>query len=174
MRRGFNIRLFTMDGFQSADTLQIMEAHGIETDRVSTDLSEEPWRALRNLAYEDRLRAHKDPLLVIELAGLSKLPNGKIDHPADGSKDMADAVACAASGAIVLGGQEDPSGARAYLSGEWPLPEPGEQMPMGMPGAGALAFGGELPDYVSAAAPAQVSGDGWLFQDTGETFTGMP
>ena len=112
IRRGFNVRRATMDGFQSVDGMQILETHGIETDRVSTDLSETPWRALRDLAYEDRLRGHKDPLLLIELAGLSKLPNGKIDHPADGSKDMADAVACACEGAVLLGGREDPSGAQ--------------------------------------------------------------
>lgn len=173
MRRGFAIRLFTMDGFQSADTLQIMESHGIETDRVSTDLSEEPWRALRNLAYEDRLRGHKDPLLVTELAGLSKLPNGKIDHPADGSKDMADAVACACTGAIVLGGAEDPSGARAYLAGEWEMPERPEELPVGMTGLGALEFDSELPDYVTTESPAQIAGAGWLFADTGDAYGGM-
>jgi Intein splicing domain/HNH endonuclease len=157
----------------SADSLQIFEAHGIETDRVSTDLSEEPWRALRNLAYEDRLRGYKDPLLLAELAGLSKLPNGKIDHPADGSKDVADAVACACTGAIVLGGQEDPTGARAWVSGGWVTPERPGELPEGMPsGTGALAFDGELPDY-HAAVPSQVGGDGWLFSDTGEAYTGM-
>jgi hypothetical protein len=173
MRRGFAIRLFTMDGFQSADTLQIMESHGIETDRVSTDLSEEPWRALRNLAYEDRLRAYKDPLLLAELEGLSKLPNGKIDHPADGSKDMADAVACACTGAIVLGGAEDPSGDRAYLSGEWVQPERPDELPAGMPGLGALTFDSDLPDY-ETVVPSQVEGDGWLFHEAGEQYTGMP
>jgi hypothetical protein len=173
IRRGFNIRLATMDGWQSVDSMQIIETHGIETDRVSTDLSEEPWRALRDLAYEDRLRGFKDPLLVVELAGLSKLPNGKIDHPADGSKDVADAVACACTGAIVLGGAEDPSGARAYQSADWPVPEP-EELPAGMPGAmPALAFEGELPDYVSAASPDQAGGPGWLFADTGESYGGM-
>jgi hypothetical protein len=173
MRRGFNIRRATMDGFQSADSLQILETHGIETDRVSTDLSEEPWRALRDLAYEDRLRGWKDQLLVTELAGLSKLPNGKIDHPADGSKDVADAVACACTGAIVLGGREDPSGARAYLSAGWELQQQPEELPVGMPsGARHLSYGADLPDY-ETAVPSQVGGDGWLFADTGEAYTGM-
>jgi hypothetical protein len=150
-----------------------MEAHGIETDRVSTDLSEEPWRALRNLAYEDRLRGHKDPLLVIELAGLSKLPNGKIDHPADGSKDVADAVACACDGAIVLGGSEDPSGERAYLSAEWPQPEPLGEMPVGIPDRlSTLAWDGEVQPY-DERVPSQLAGDGWIFMDTGEAYRGM-
>jgi hypothetical protein len=161
-----------MDGFQSVDGLQILEAHGIETDRVSTDLSEEPWRVLRNLAYEDRLRGFKDPLLLVELAGLSKLPNGKIDHPADGSKDIADSVACACAGAVLLGGQEDPSGARAYVTAGWPLIQ-AEEMPAGMPGsARSLAYDADLPDY-ETAVPSQVGGDGWLFADTGEAYTGQ-
>lgn len=173
IRRGFNIRRATMDGFQSVDSLQILETHGIETDRVSTDLSEDPWRTLRDLAYEDRLCGYKDPLLLIELAGLSKLPNGKIDHPADGSKDMADAVACACAGAVLLGGSEDPSGARAYASAGWPLPELPEDLPIGMPGgARHLGFEAELPDYVSAG-PEQISGPGWLFADTGEAYGGQ-
>jgi hypothetical protein len=171
IRRGFNVRRATMDNFQSADSLQILEAHGIETDRVSTDLSEEPWRALRNLAYEDRLRGYKDELLLIELAGLSKLPNGKIDHPADGSKDVADAVACACTGAIVLGGSEDPSGVRAFVSSGWAHPEP-EEMPVGMGGLKSLAFDGELPDY-DVNVPSQVAGPGWLFADTGEAYGGQ-
>lgn len=172
IRRGFNVRRFTMDGFQSVDTLQILEAHGLETERVSTDLSEDPWRTLRDLAYEDRLRGWKDPLFVAELAGLSKLPNGKIDHPADGSKDVADAVACACVGAVVLGGAEDPSGAPAYLSSGWEHPEAAE-MPAGMPGGmGSLAYDGELPDF-APAVPASVAGSGWLIADTGEAYGGM-
>ena len=139
---------------------------------MSTDLDEEPWRTLRDLAYEDRLRGYKDPLLLIELAGLSKLPNGKIDHPADGSKDVADAVACACDGAIVLGGQEDPSGARAYLAGDWPLVQTGE-MPVGMPGgASHLAYDAELPGYATAG-PSLVEGPGWLLSDTGEAYGGQ-
>jgi hypothetical protein len=170
IRRGFNIRRATMDGFQSVDSLQVLETHGIETDRVSTDLSETPWRTLRDLAYEDRLRGYKDQLLLIELAGLSKLPNGKIDHPADGSKDMADAVACACEGAVLLGGSEDPSGARAYATAGWAHAEP-EEMPVGMGGLKSLAFDGELPDY-EVNVPSQVAGPGWLFADTGEAYDG--
>ena len=141
---------------------------------MSTDLSEEPWRALRDLCYEDRLRGYKDPLLVTELAGLSKLTNGKIDHPGDGSKDVADAVACACTGAVVLGGSEDPSGARAYQSSGWPMPELPEELPEGMPrGMGALAYEGELPGYLPAAGPENVNGPGWLFADTGDAHDGM-
>ena len=109
-RRGWNMRLFTADGFQSADTFQILEQqYGVETDLVSTDRTEEPWRGLKDLTSEDRIEwpGAKDDVVYIELLGLTRLPNGKVDHPNGGSKDLADALACSAQGAIVLGGREE-------------------------------------------------------------------
>lgn len=122
MRRGFNIKRFTFDGFQSLDSMQILQAKGIESEKVSTDLSEDPWRTLRDLAYEGRLtiprlESEETFLLREELLSLTRMPNGKIDHPAGGSKDEADALACAVLGAVLLGGEEEAPDARAYLSG---------------------------------------------------------
>jgi hypothetical protein len=67
----------------SKDSMQILESHGIETDRFSTDVSEEGWRTLRDVMYEGRLEMPSRELTVIELLGLSRLPNGKIDHLGD-------------------------------------------------------------------------------------------
>lgn len=124
IKRGFNIKRFTFDHFQSMDSMQILEAKGIESERVSTDMSEEAWRNLRDLMYDGRIDipspAILDPenppmfLLRNELLSLSKMPNGRVDHPAGGSKDEADALACAVLGAVDLGGQEDEGGERAY------------------------------------------------------------
>ncbi len=126
-RRGFNIRRFSFDGFQSRDSMQILEARGIETEKISTDLHEDPWRNLRDLMYEGRLTIPRpfvenpdEPasfLLRDELLSLTRLPNGRIDHPSDGSKDEADALACAVLGAVRIGGREEADGARAYFSG---------------------------------------------------------
>jgi hypothetical protein len=113
-RRGFPIVRFTFDQWQSVDSMQILETHGIETDRFSMDKDEQGWRTLRDLAYEGRLEATENELLMTELLGLSRLPNGKIDHPAEGTKDMADALAGACAGALVVGGREDEDGSRAY------------------------------------------------------------
>ena len=155
IRRGFNIRVFTADGFESADSRQIMETqYGIETHVVSTDRAsmikvdgisngEALWRNLRDLAAEARLEI-TGPLTppdapretpqtfydtaLSELLALSRMPNGKIDHPPGGSKDIADALAGAAGGAIYLGGQEDESGAQAYPGGaleQWGSIDPG-------------------------------------------------
>lgn len=120
IRRGFNIKLFTFDSFQSTDSMQILEAKGIETDKLSTDLSEEPWRNLRDLMYEGRISIPRLPaeggsksfLLRDELLSLSKLPNGRVDHPLDGSKDEADALACAVMSAVQKGGREEGDGER--------------------------------------------------------------
>lgn len=126
IKMGFNIRKFTFDHFQSLDSMQILDSKGIESERVSTDLSEEPWRNLRDLAYEGRLSipapmqtegVHTTPFLLREeLLGLTRMPNGRINHPADGSKDLADALACSVLGAVALGGAEEETGARAHYS----------------------------------------------------------
>lgn len=95
IKRGFAISMLTFDFFQSLDSMQILEARGIETERISTNISDEPWRNLRDLIYEGRLTiprlsvenmaAKNTPFLLRdELLALSKMPNGKIDHPADG------------------------------------------------------------------------------------------
>ncbi len=121
MRRGFNIRRFTFDGFQSLDSMQILQTKGIEAEKVSTDLHEDPWRNLRDLMYEGRLdvprlEGEETFLLREELLSLTRIPNGRIDHPAGGSKDEADALACAVLGAVTLGGEEEGPEARAHFT----------------------------------------------------------
>ncbi len=123
IRRGFNIRRFTFDYFQSTDTMQILRSKGIECERMSTDTSEDPWRNLRDLMYEGRITIPRpmvmDPdnppefLLREELFSLTRMQNGRIDHPSDSSKDQADALACAALGAVIIGGSEEEGGAKA-------------------------------------------------------------
>jgi hypothetical protein len=113
-RMGFPIMRFSFDQWQSKDSMQILESHGIETDRFSTDVSEEGWRTLRDVMYEGRLEMPLRELTIIELLGLSRLPSGKIDHLGDSSKDEADSLAGAVVGALEVGGAEDPAGKRAY------------------------------------------------------------
>jgi hypothetical protein len=100
----------------STDSMQILRTKGIESKRVSTDISEEPWKNLRDLMYENRITMPLDPLLKNELLRLSRLPNGKVDHLPGSSKDLADSVACSAMGAVQMGGEEAPDGDRAYFA----------------------------------------------------------
>jgi hypothetical protein len=112
---GFPIQRFSFDGYQSRDTMQILEVAGIESLRVSTDLSEDPWRSLRDVLYEGRCTIPDNELLSHELLSLTRAPNGKVNHPPKGSKDLADAVACAVFGALEVGGMEDEDGETAYV-----------------------------------------------------------
>jgi hypothetical protein len=159
-RMGFPIVRFTFDQWQSKDSMQILESHGIETDRFSTDVSEEGWRTLRDVMYEGRLEMPARELVIIELLGLSRLMNGKIDHLGDSSKDEADSLAGAVAGALEVGGQEDPSGKRAYpgqvsfYGPETPLPAPA-----GMP----LSMGVLSPDrFMPEDRPGMDFGSGYL------------
>lgn len=117
-KRGFYIGSFTFDGFQSADMIQTLLMHGIESDRLSTDLKPEIWKTLKDVASDARLRMPFSQLLMNELAGLSRIEKGKVDHPPNGSKDEADAFACSIVGAITLGGGEDENGTEIELAGQ--------------------------------------------------------
>ncbi len=116
---GFWIGSFTFDGFQSADTIQILNMHGIESDRVSTDRDPDIWKTVKDVASEARLKMVYSALLFKELEALSRVDGGKVDHPPGGSKDEADAFACSIVGAIALGGEEDPEGSVAEVGAEF-------------------------------------------------------
>jgi hypothetical protein len=109
IKRGFLVARFTFDGFQSTDTIQILNAHGIESLRVSADISEDVYKGLKDVASDSRLTMPFDQLLMNELEALSRIGK-KLDHPPGGSKDLADAFACSIVGALAVGGEEDPGG----------------------------------------------------------------
>lgn len=105
IRRGFRIERVTYDQYQSKDSMQIIEDAGIETDRVSTDLNNNVWRTLKDVASDNRLKMSANELLMTELESLVDLGR-KVDHPPAGGKDLADAFGCSIVGAIELGGEE--------------------------------------------------------------------
>lgn len=114
--RGFNIRQFSYDGYQSTESRQEFERMGVESPIISTDRTEDPWKGLRDLFQGGRVSMPYSDILREELLGLTKRTNGKVDHTAYKSKDMADALACACTGAIMLGGEEAPNAPRAYYA----------------------------------------------------------
>ena len=91
---GYNIVSVTCDSYQSVDTLQQMSLRGFNTKTLSMDRSRVPYDTLKNAINEGRLIMPYIPHLEKELLELEddKMV-GKIDHPLDGSKDTADAVA---------------------------------------------------------------------------------
>lgn len=103
-RLKFKIVRVTMDGFQSTETRQQLAKRRIDAEIVSVDKQTLPYEDLREAIYEDRiafpqymvnLRPEDTTLTEILVKELSELvDNGnKVDHPEDGSKDVADAVA---------------------------------------------------------------------------------
>ncbi len=102
--RGFRIKTVSMDGFQSTDTKQQLRKKRFHVTYLSVDKSKLPYEDLRDALYEDRLSlppymtyinaGDTDEINIIQRE-LSELEEDerKIDHPATGSKDVADAVA---------------------------------------------------------------------------------
>jgi hypothetical protein len=104
----YRIHRVTLDGFQSVDTMQQFRKRKISADYLSVDRSKEPYEALRDALYEDRIefppymtyinyqsQAKADDRIDIlqrELIALQDV-GLKIDHPPGGSKDVADCVA---------------------------------------------------------------------------------
>lgn len=102
--RGFRISSVTMDGFQSKDTMQQMRKRKIACDYVSVDKNKGPYEDLRDALYESRIEFPKymtylnvgdDSQVEIAYRELSQLEENdkKIDHPVNGSKDVADCLA---------------------------------------------------------------------------------
>ena len=100
---GFNLELITYDGFQSTDSLQILESKGYEVELLSVDRTTVPYYDLKEAINENRLDYYNiksgtdepsaSEVLVRELMCLEEIEGKKIDHPPKGSKDVADGVA---------------------------------------------------------------------------------
>jgi len=132
--RRFPIGLVTLDGWQSVDSIQIMQARGVEAEKFSLDRTPEGYKTLRDVLYESRLQGYTVPdgldgthssttVVTKELQTLNQYPNGKIDHLPGGSKDVADALAGAVRGAILLGGQDVDPGDATEVVQSAPMPE---------------------------------------------------
>lgn len=106
--RNYNIVKITTDGFQSTDMRQQLQRKRIQTELLSADRSTLPYFDLHDAVAENRVSIppYNVPLTVadptpidIVYRELSQLQyeGSKIDHPPDGSKDVADAIACTVS-----------------------------------------------------------------------------
>jgi hypothetical protein len=94
--KGVKIEGISYDNFQSYDSLQFFKKLGkIPTTKlISVDKKTESYYLLRNAFIEKRINLTYSDVLYKELNELQEdLVSGIIDHPPDGSKDMADALA---------------------------------------------------------------------------------
>lgn len=101
----FKLVKITMDGFQSTDSMQQFKKRRFEAEYVSIDKQMLPYYDLREAIYEERIEfppyitrldtangSEEVEILPRELMQL--MDTGRmIDHPMNGSKDVADAVA---------------------------------------------------------------------------------
>jgi hypothetical protein len=78
---------------------------GIRAEKLSVAISH--YTDLAMVIQEGRINGPDIPLLRKELLRLRVMPNGKLDHPRKGSKDLADATAGAVYNAIALTPRKD-------------------------------------------------------------------
>ena len=89
---GFNIRGVSLDGFQSADTKQILRTQGYDAEIVSLDKTPQGYLTLRSAMNDGRIGLIQIDLLETELIQLQRdVRSGKIDHP-DGGCFTADTL----------------------------------------------------------------------------------
>lgn len=91
--QGMDIRWVSFDSFQSRDSIQILRQRGFHSGLVSVDKDTHPYDVLKTAMYDRRVLVPEHTHLLKELLSLERVPlKDKIDHPANGSKDVADAL----------------------------------------------------------------------------------
>jgi len=90
---GYPLTKITMDGFQSDNLRQDLILMGYTAEKLSADLTKDPYEKLKESILQKRWLGPKYTILYDELKDLLDVGK-KIDHPPNGSKDCADAVAC--------------------------------------------------------------------------------
>ncbi len=101
--RGFNLKYVTFDGWQSADSIQILKTKGIEAEIQSVDRTTEPYDTLKALLHNNAINFYRYTvknekredvnIFEKEYMSLELIKGKKVDHPENGSKDVADAMA---------------------------------------------------------------------------------
>ena len=97
---GHHIEMVTYDGFQSANSLQVLTKAGMIAERKSVDRSPAAYHTLKDLVSQDLIDGYFDAELIRELLSLDLLPNEKIAQRPGMLKDRADAIAGAVHNAI--------------------------------------------------------------------------
>jgi len=103
----YNVVSITFDGFQSADSRQLLVKQGLPATLLSVDRNDLPYLTLRNALFERRLAYYHYQPALNELLDLTHdIDRGKVDHPdkasddGPGRKDVADALCGSVHGAL--------------------------------------------------------------------------
>jgi len=96
---GYKFKKITFDGFQSADSIQLLQISGLPSGLLSVDRTDIPYLNLRACILEQRLVGYYNSILLEELRDLEYDRRAKkVDHPivkydgSPGSKDLSDAL----------------------------------------------------------------------------------
>jgi hypothetical protein len=90
---GYPIRAVTYDSWNSLESRQQWAKQGMRTGAVSVDKTSAPYKTFRDALYDGRVALPENEILTQELYDLEfDEQKDKIDHPPNGSKDVADAV----------------------------------------------------------------------------------
>jgi len=91
--RGFRIAKVSYDGWQSADSLQILRNRGIDAEILSVDRDTKAYDTFKEMLHTKRFDCYFYEPLHREYKRLELVKGKKVDHPPGGSKDVCDAVA---------------------------------------------------------------------------------
>lgn len=90
---GYKFSKITYDGFQSADSIQLLKIAGFDAGLLSVDRTDIPYLNLRACILEQRLVGYYNSIVLDELRELEYDRRvKKVDHPVDGSKDISDSL----------------------------------------------------------------------------------
>lgn len=96
---GYNFGKITFDGFQSADSMQLLKIAGFNTELLSVDRTDIPYINLRSCILDQRLDSYYNSIVIEELRDLEYDRKAKkVDHPltkvdgTPGSKDISDSL----------------------------------------------------------------------------------
>jgi hypothetical protein len=93
-KRGLPITWVSFDGYQSADSRQLLSAQGLQTGLRSMDRTTEPYECLRQALYDQRVLIPPHSKLQKELLALQfDVRKQKVDHDSRNSKDLSDCLA---------------------------------------------------------------------------------
>ena len=90
---GWRIAGVSFDGWQSVDSRQQLRRAGFAALELSVDRDTKAYDTMKELLLTRQLDYYEDPVLFEELRRLELVKGKKVDHPPNGSKDLADAFA---------------------------------------------------------------------------------
>jgi len=86
----YGVKDVVYDSWSSVQSIQTLFSAGINTVKMNCNL--QMYQNLKSLIYSGYIVIPDNPKLVKELKQLELIKNQKVDHPPDGSKDLADAL----------------------------------------------------------------------------------